>query len=113
MCDVTLLSDAFVVARKEDRCCWCGEAIVVGELYERESYIGDGSAYTLKLHAWCAIAANDSIDRSAGDDCWMASWSEQRAQPNPFRRCYRRIRHRGPMVQSTVPSTYSHFDGGA
>jgi len=45
-----------VTARKAHRCTWCGQTILIGEVYKKWSCFGDGSASTCKMHAECAIA---------------------------------------------------------
>lgn len=39
----TLLSQTEPTARKEHRCIWCGETILVGEKHQHERSIYDGS----------------------------------------------------------------------
>lgn len=51
----TLLSRKTVTARKSHPCWVCGmEAIAAGQTYERETYAGDGRAYTIVSCSDCA-----------------------------------------------------------
>lgn len=85
MCDMTLLAHDTIKAKKPHTCAYCYEQIAVGELYQRESYAQDGSAYTLNLHLWCVVACSDDM-RAAGEHCWDTSERRPRGQAQPFRR---------------------------
>lgn len=44
-------------AKKEHRCNWCGQRILVGESYLRSRVVFEGEPQTNKLHLECADAA--------------------------------------------------------
>jgi len=53
------ISSKKVKARKEHKCEWCCGTISVGEIYERQSIIDDGSVYTWKNHLSCSELASN------------------------------------------------------
>lgn len=61
----TLIADEWPVARKEHRCIWCGEPIVIGEKYRRTRLIWEGDPITNKWHKECDDAA-DAVDLEEG-----------------------------------------------
>lgn len=44
-------------AKKEHRCNWCGQQILVGEVYLRSRVVYEGEPQNNKLHLECADAA--------------------------------------------------------
>lgn len=50
------------VARKEHRCTWCGESIVIGEHYTRWRYFGGDTPHTGKMHDECFAVYTDDGD---------------------------------------------------
>ena len=55
----TTISSKVVTARKEHRCCECGEAIQPGRKYERDVVAFDGDFSTYKTCARCANIRRD------------------------------------------------------
>lgn len=45
-------------ARKEHRCDFCGERILIGESYEKSTYAYDGHVYDWKAHNYCSKLAS-------------------------------------------------------
>ena len=52
-----LLSETHPKARKEHRCIWCGEKILIGETYRHEKSVYDGDMQDHKWHLECDKAA--------------------------------------------------------
>lgn len=55
---VEIINDTIVKARKQHVCNLCGEAIIVGEQYERVTCKYDGDIYTWKTHLDCTEIAH-------------------------------------------------------
>ena len=55
----TLLSETKPKARKQHRCIWCGEKILIGETYRREKSVYDGSFQDHKWHLECDNVSAD------------------------------------------------------
>lgn len=53
----TLIAETTQTAKKEHRCSWCGQQILVGESYLRSRVVFEGDPQTNKLHLECADAA--------------------------------------------------------
>lgn len=53
------LSDSMPKARKEHQCRTCYSTIAVGEVYSNETYVWEGTVYTWKTCADCALISND------------------------------------------------------
>jgi hypothetical protein len=68
-----ILSDSDPIARRDHRCIWCGETIVKGEKYHKQSGRFDGDFYVNKLHAECQSAMSElcNIDRYAVLRDWI------------------------------------------
>jgi DNA-directed RNA polymerase subunit RPC12/RpoP len=56
-------------AKKEHRCIWCGEKILVGEKYTRQKGIFDGEWQDNPWHDDCLEGADDHFT-SMGEYCW-------------------------------------------
>jgi hypothetical protein len=52
-----LLGETTPVARKDHKCCWCGELILCGEKYLREKSVYDGRMQDHRWHFECHEAA--------------------------------------------------------
>jgi hypothetical protein len=52
-----MLSESNPKARKEHVCIWCGEKILIGEKYHRESGAYDGQLQDSKWHLECNLDA--------------------------------------------------------
>lgn len=63
----TLLSETTPKARKEHRCIWCGEPILVGERYRCERSVYDGQMQYHKWHLECNAAANEHFRHCIDD----------------------------------------------
>lgn len=50
---ITLLEPTETKARKQHRCSFCNERIMVGEKYIKSTHVYDGSAYDWKAHKYC------------------------------------------------------------
>lgn len=61
-----ILREATPIARKEHRCDFCGDIISVGEKYNRQTNIYDGSIYDWVSHCECSQLASE-LDMY--DDC--------------------------------------------
>ncbi len=57
-----VLRDETRKARKEHRCIWCGEVIVVGNSYRYQSGVFDGEIQGNHWHAECFRAAAEECD---------------------------------------------------
>lgn len=68
------IEDAQPVARKTHRCCWCGEAIIVGEKYNRWRGIFEGQIQTTKMHLECLEAWHslDMFEMEEGFDLYVS-----------------------------------------
>ena len=49
----TLSEPKEIKSRKEHRCDFCSEKIIVGQKYTKSSYANDGSVYHWKVHNYC------------------------------------------------------------
>ncbi len=56
MSDYRLISESYQKARKQHKCIWCGEKIVIGEKYRREASFYD-EFQTHNWHMECNAAA--------------------------------------------------------
>lgn len=59
MCSTTL-SETTPVARKEHKCDWCGEEILIGEKYHRWTGIFESDFGDTKMHLVCNEAYHKS-----------------------------------------------------
>ena len=62
----SLLSENHPKARKEHQCIWCGQMILKGEKYRRETSIYDGNFQNHKWHLECDAAAK--VEFRNGED---------------------------------------------
>ena len=63
----TLLAEAFPVARKEHRCIWCGQKILIGEKYCDRRGAFDGSIQRDRFHLECEKSSSEYF-RSGEDE---------------------------------------------
>ncbi len=71
-----------VRARRAHLCWACGVAITPGQTYQRQAWVGDGSAYTLKLCLPCRDATPQVAAWSYGYELapeTYAEWAEETA----------------------------------
>lgn len=66
-------------ARKEHRCEWCGQAILVGEKHELNEGRREGGWFRARLHIECQNAWNEWT-RRWGDDCEFDAHQMQRGK---------------------------------
>lgn len=57
-------------ARKQHRCDWCWQFIVVGETYKRYRYYNGGDAGTVRMHPECYEAMQDAASEEGGFIEW-------------------------------------------
>ena len=62
----TILSESRPNARKEHYCVWCGEQILKGEVYARQTLIFDGEFQSNCYHVECIEAAPYHDDWAGG-----------------------------------------------
>lgn len=64
-------------SRAASDCIVCNATIAAGEMYERHSWVGEGSAYSNRLCVWCALAhrvfREDPHHRGYPTPNWFAS----------------------------------------
>ena len=58
----TLLSETKPRARKRHRCIWCGEDVIIGEIYRREKSVYDGEMQDHKWHLECDLASHEYFE---------------------------------------------------
>jgi hypothetical protein len=63
----------FRKARKQHKCCECGEKILVGEKYMRNFGIYDGDASNYKVCGVCEWV-RDTLDMDSDDDMFTELW---------------------------------------
>jgi len=54
-----LLSESKPKARKEHRCVWCYQKIIIGETYRREKSVYDGEIQNFAWHLECDEACKE------------------------------------------------------
>ena len=74
----TLLSQTEPKARKEHRCIWCGEKILVGEQHTHERSIYDGNFQNHRWHGECFKSSREQF--SEWDDCEFEPHQNERGQ---------------------------------
>lgn len=77
----TTIAETTQAAKKEHRCSWCGEQIVIGESYLRSRVVFEGEPQTNKLHIECADAAADDY-REWGEG-YMPYENQRPPKPSP------------------------------
>lgn len=84
MCNGTLLSSEWVVARRWHRCTWCWfTAIESGELHEVQSIAAEGTVQRSRFHLWCMVQMQDMDHR---DVCEITPGTNEPVVVKPFRR---------------------------
>ena len=64
---ITVLKESTPTARKEHKCMFCGGIIKVGEKYDRQTCVYEGSVYDWIAHCECSILASE-LDMYDGCD---------------------------------------------
>lgn len=63
----TTIGETTQKAKKEHRCSWCGQQILVGESYLRSRVVFEGDPQTNKFHPECGdAAAADNMEWGEG-----------------------------------------------
>lgn len=75
----TVIGETTQKAKKEHRCSWCGQQIIVGESYLRSRVVFEGDPQTNKLHHECADAAAE--DNREWGEGYMPYENERPAKP--------------------------------
>lgn len=76
----SLLSESWPVAKKQHRCIWCGEPVLVGEKYRREKSVYCGEMQNFAWHHECDDEAKEEFLH--GDNEFVA-YSADRPMPLP------------------------------
>lgn len=77
----SVIGESTRTAKKEHRCNWCGQQIVVGEVYLRSRVVFEGEPQNSKLHLECADAAAEDF-REFGEG-YMPYENERPAKSQP------------------------------
>jgi hypothetical protein len=63
----TTIAESTQKAKKEHKCSWCGQQILVGEMYLRSRVVFEGDPQTNKFHPECGdAAAADNMEWGEG-----------------------------------------------
>jgi hypothetical protein len=65
---IAIGDDETHTARKEHRCTWCGQTILIGEKYLKRRGVCDGDCSTVKHHMECEEAA--AADWAEWGECY-------------------------------------------
>jgi hypothetical protein len=64
----SLIANSTQKAKKEHRCTWCGQQILVGDEYVRIRGVFEGEPQTDKLHPECDDAASEYFREWGADE---------------------------------------------
>jgi len=78
----TLLNPKETKARKRHTCNFCGDRIIINQIYMKSTHVYDGMIYDWKTHKYCSELARrlnmyDECDEGVTQDDFMESVSEE------------------------------------
>ena len=77
------LNQRWFRSKKQHRCVWCGELIVVGERYLYRAYRFDGKFQTDHLHEECSVALATHPDQQFMIEEGFEAYSFERGGYDP------------------------------
>ena len=69
---IEILSDEYIIARKQYKCALCGDNIKIGDKHNKITYPYGGTIESYRLHTECRKALND-YSQETGEREWSAS----------------------------------------